>query len=109
MTPSLVRPRHAEDVLAEVGEDQVVRDRCDRVEARLAELPLDVEVDGEAEAPVRIETGVRCEPRRLAREELRHVRLGATLGAPVEQAGGLAPDEVGRVDGRMSTPDWALH
>src|SRR2546430_7284005 len=39
-------------VLPQVRQDQVVRDRRDRVEARLAELALDVVLRGEAEAPV---------------------------------------------------------
>src|SRR3712207_7320137 len=46
VTPSsgsiLERPRQAEDVLADVGEDQVRRDGRDLEEPGLAELPLDV-------------------------------------------------------------------
>src|SRR5690349_14359662 len=104
-----VRARHAEYVLAEVGEDQVVRDRRDRVEPRLPELSLDVEVGGEAGAAVRIEAGVRGEPRRLGGEQLRHVRLGAAVCAPVEEARRLAADEIGRVDGGVGAGDRELH
>src|SRR5581483_11269293 len=72
-----VRARQAEHVLAEVGEDEVVRDRCDGVQARLAELALDVVLLCEAEAAVGVETRVGRLPRRLRRQQLREVRLGS--------------------------------
>ena len=74
-----------EHVLAEVGEHEVVRDRRDRVEPRLAELALDVVLLREAEAAVRVEARVRRLPGRLRGEQLRHVRLGAARLARVEQ------------------------
>src|SRR5947209_6035901 len=95
-------------VLAEVGKDQVVRDGSDRVEPRLSKLPVDVEIGGEAEASVRIEARVRRQPRRLGGEQFRHVRLGAALGALVEQARRLTANEVGRVDGGMRPGDREL-
>src|SRR5262249_56018131 len=69
------RARKPEHVLAEIGEDEVVRDGRHRVQARLAELPLDVVLSREPEAAVRVEAYVRCLPRRLRRKQLRHVRL----------------------------------
>src|SRR5688572_9771477 len=75
-TCCLVGAGHAEDVLAEVGEDEVVRDRCDRVEAGLPELALDVVLLREAPAAVRVEAGVRRRPGGLRGEQLGHVRLG---------------------------------
>jgi hypothetical protein len=46
-------------VLSEIGENEVVRDRRNRVEPCLAELALDVVLDGEAVAAVCVEAGVR--------------------------------------------------
>ena len=64
-------------MLAEVGQHEVVRDGRDRVEARLAELALDVVLRREPVAAVRVEAGVRRLPRGLRGEQLRDVRLGA--------------------------------
>jgi hypothetical protein len=50
--------RQTEHVLAEIGQDQVRRDRRDLVEARLAELALDIVFLGEAEAAVGLHAGV---------------------------------------------------
>ncbi len=47
-----VRTRHAEDVLADIGEDQVGRDRGRLVEADLAPFALDVVFAGEGEAAI---------------------------------------------------------
>ena len=66
---SLKRPRHAQHVLADVGEDQVGRDRRDLVEPRLAELALDVVLRREAEAPVGLQARVGRLPRRTGAEE----------------------------------------
>jgi hypothetical protein len=53
-----IRARHAEHMLADVGEDEVRRDRRDLVEAGLAELALDVVFRGEAEAAMGLQAGV---------------------------------------------------
>src|SRR3954470_17355298 len=87
--PRSVAAREAEDVLAEVGEDQVVRDGGDGVEARLAELALDVVLLGEPEAAVGVEARVRGLPRRLRGEQLREVRLRAARLALLEEPGCL--------------------
>src|SRR5262245_33050725 len=76
-TCCLVRAWHAEHVLTEEGEHEVVRDGRDAVEARLAELSLDVVLLRKAEAAVGVEARVRRRPRRLRGEQLRHVRLRA--------------------------------
>ena len=62
-----VRPRHAEHVLAEIGEDQVGRDRRDLIEPRLAPFALDVVFLREAEAAV----ASASPPRRRARSPRR--------------------------------------
>src|SRR5450432_988334 len=56
--PNSKRPRHAEHVLADVGQDEVGGDRRDLIEARLAKLALDVELAGETESAERLETRV---------------------------------------------------
>ena len=58
----VVGARHAEHVLAEVGEDQVVRHRRDLVEARLAELSLDVVLLGKPEAAMGLHAGFGRRP-----------------------------------------------
>src|SRR3954451_16369360 len=96
--PRSVAAREAEDVLAEVGEDQVVRDGGDGVEARLAELALDVVLFGEPEAAVGVEARVRGLPRRLRGEQLREVRLRAARLALLEEPGCLVAHQVGGLD-----------
>src|SRR2546425_12866817 len=58
MGVSSVRARHAEDVLPDIGHDEVVVDRRRAVQARLAELALDVVLLGEAVAAVAVDAGV---------------------------------------------------
>src|SRR5215207_10497220 len=60
-------PRQVEDVLGDVGEDQVRGDRGDLVESRLPELALDIVLGVEAVSPKglhrhvrRLPTSVRC-------------------------------------------------
>ena len=95
-------------MLADVGEDQVVRDRRHLVEPRLAELPLDVVLLGEAEAAVRVEARVRRRPGRLRGEQLRHVRLRAARQALLEQPRRLVAHQVGRLDLRVGARDREL-
>ena len=52
------------------------------VQARLAELALDVVLGGEAEAAVRVEARVGRLPGGLGGEQLGHVRLGAAAARP---------------------------
>jgi hypothetical protein len=54
-TADLIRPRHAEHVLADIGEDQVGRDRCGLVDAHLAPFAFDVVFLGEGEAVEHLE------------------------------------------------------
>src|SRR5687767_15812116 len=86
--------RQTEDVLRDVGEHEVVVDRRDLVQARLAELALDVVLGREAEATVGVQTHVRRLPRGLRCEQLGHVRLGAARPAGVEEARTLPAHEV---------------
>src|SRR3954462_8239030 len=65
-----VAPRHAQDVLAHVGLDEVVGDRGDLVEPGLAELALDVVLLGEAEAAVGVHADVGRLPGGLGGEVL---------------------------------------
>src|SRR6266542_4126663 len=87
-----VRPRHPEDVLADVGEHEVVADRRDEQKTRLAELALDVVLPSETVATVGIEASVSGIPRRLRCKELGHVRFRAALAIVVEQPRRLVTD-----------------
>src|SRR5437773_12054902 len=79
-----VRSRHAQHVLAEVSQDEVVVYWRDGIEAGFAELALDVVLDGEAIATVYGQTDVSRLPGRLGRQQLSHVGLRAALLAAVE-------------------------
>src|ERR687893_11710 len=68
-------PRKLQDVLGDVGEDQVRRDRGDLVESGLPELALDVVLGVEAVPSQRLHRRVRRLPTRVRRQQLRHVRL----------------------------------
>ena len=48
----LVRPRQAEDMLGQIGEDQVGGDRRHLIEPGLAKLPLDIVFLGKTKAAV---------------------------------------------------------
>src|SRR5262249_39765678 len=60
-----VRPWHAQPVLSDVGQHQIVSDRRCLVEPRLAEFTLDVVLGGKAVAAMTIETGIGRFPGRL--------------------------------------------
>src|SRR3989442_3233441 len=89
----LVGARHPQDVLADVGEHEVVVDRRGLVEATLAELALDVVLLGETVPAVAVDARVGRLPRRLRREVLGHVGLGPARLCSVEQRCGLFADE----------------
>src|SRR5438874_6845896 len=50
----LIGPRESEDVLGDVGEDQIRRDWRDLIETRLAEFALDIIILNEAEAAMHL-------------------------------------------------------
>src|SRR6478609_1763262 len=108
-TAPSVRARQPENVLADVCEDQVVRHRRDRVQARLAKLSLDVVLLGEPETAERVQAGVRGLPGRLRGEELRHVRLGAARLLLVEEPCSLVPDEIRGLQAGVRACDGKLH
>jgi len=63
-----IGPQHTEDVLADIGEDQIGRDRCGLVEAGLAPFAPDVIFAGEGEAVIGLH-------RRLGGRIEAHMRL----------------------------------
>src|SRR5207249_7497611 len=75
----------------------------------LTELALDVVFGREAVAAVRVERGVRGVPRRLRREELRHVRLGTARLATIEEPRRLVADERRGLEPRVRLGDRKLH
>ena len=61
-----IRPRHPQHVLADIGEDQVGRDRRGLVEPHFAPFALDVVFLGEGEAAIGLERRVGGVPGRFA-------------------------------------------
>src|SRR5207247_2595936 len=104
-----VRPRHAQDVLADVGEHEVVVDGRGLVEPALAELPLDVVLLGVAVPAVAIDAGVAGLPRRLGGEVLGHVGLGPARLARVEERRRLVAHERSGLDAGVGLGDRELH
>src|ERR671912_676993 len=106
---SLVAAWHAENVLTNIGENQVVGHRRDHKDAGLAELPLYVIVLPEAVATVRLEGGVSRIPRSFGGKELRHVGLRAALLALVKEARGFEPQHAGRLYRSVGPRDGELN
>src|SRR5918998_3315139 len=92
-------PRQFEDVLGEVGEDEIRRDRGYLVEARLSELALDVILGVEAVAPEGLHRDVGRLPTRVRRQELRHVRFCPARFPRVEERGGFVGHEIRSFNG----------
>src|SRR5258708_6862418 len=80
----LIGFRHAEHILAKESQHQIVIDGRGHIEPRLAEFAFHVIFAREAIAAIRVEAGVRCLPRRLAGQQLGHIRFGAAFLAAVE-------------------------
>src|ERR687893_107982 len=102
VTPSrgsiLERPRHAEDVLADVGEDQIRRDGRDLEESGLPELALDVVLGVVGVAAEGLHRRVCGLPGGVGGQEQGHVRLGAAGLAPIEELRGVEAHQVGGLD-----------
>src|SRR5712691_6909366 len=104
-----IRARQLKHVLGEVAQDEIGRDRRDLVQARLAELALDVVLLGEAESAVGLQAHVARLPRGFRRELLRHVRFRTTgLVALVELRGAL-DHERGGLGRHVGARDRELH
>src|SRR5262249_55812090 len=104
-----IRPRQAEDVLGEVGQDQIGRDRRGLIEPRLAELSFDVELLGKTEATVGLQAPVRRPPAGVGGEELAHVGLGAALAPGLIAGRGRAHHQLGRALLRIGARDRELY
>src|SRR2546421_10130809 len=85
--------RKPEHVLREVGEDEIGGDRRHLVQARLAELALDVVLGGESESAVGLQTHVGGFPRGLGGKVLRHVGLCTAGLVLVEEIASLRSEE----------------
>src|SRR5262245_19420102 len=104
-----IRPRHAENVLGEVGQDQVGGDGGGPVEPGLPELALDVEFLGEAEAAVGLQAGVCGRPGGVGGEELGQIGLGAAVAPGLVERSRLAYHQLGRAHLRIGARDRKLH
>jgi hypothetical protein len=93
-----IRPRHAEDVLADICEYQVGRDRGGLVEAGFAPFALDVVFLRESKTAIGGERRLGGVPGRLGGQQFGHVRVSAAFLAIVEQRCGAAADHVGRFE-----------
>src|SRR4051794_1419057 len=99
----------AEDLGGDEARDQVVVDGRDLVQARLAELALDVVFVDEAVAAVGVEADVGRRPARLGAQELGHIGLGAAGLPGVEATRGLVAHQVGRAHLHVRLGDGELH
>src|SRR5215210_2293863 len=112
VTPSsgsiLEGPRQAEDVLADVGEDQVGRDGSHLEEPGLAELALDVVLGVERVAAEGLHRRVRGLPRGVGGKQQGHVRLGAAGLASLEKLGGPEAHQVGGLDADVRAGEGEL-
>ena len=96
-------------MLGQIRQDEVGRDRRHLVEPGLAELALDVVLDGEAEAAVGVEARIARCPRRLGGYHLGQIGLRAAWLAGVEQCRPLLAHQVGSGQGRIGAGQWELH
>src|SRR6266508_5779636 len=106
---ALVRAWQVEHMCREVGQHQIVVDRRDLVEPRLAELALDIIFVDKAVAAMGVEAGIGGRPTCLRREQLGHVGLGAALLALVEQPGGLVAHQIGGGHGGIGAGERELY
>src|ERR1700731_581428 len=88
--PGLVRARQSENLLGQVGEDELVGDRGDALNARLAPVALDVVLAGVAVAAVELHGAVGRLEGPGRRQQLRLVGLLGTGHVVVVQPGRLA-------------------
>src|SRR5438876_2427776 len=96
MAGALVRPGQAEDVLGEVVEDHLLRDRGDAHQPGLAPVALDVVLAGVAEPAVGLHGRVGGGEAGLGGKELGQVGLLPRGQVVVDSPGRLADGEFGR-------------
>src|SRR5260221_11937396 len=85
-----IRAGHAQDVLADISEDQIGRDRGSLVDPYLAPFALDVVLLGEGETTEGLEGRVGGGPGCFRGEEIGHVGVGADFPPGIEQGRGAA-------------------
>src|SRR5262249_61902041 len=93
-----IRPRQSQDMLRDVRENQVGRDRRNLVQAGLPELALDIVIFGKAEPTVRLQSGVGGLPRGISGQKLGHVGLGTAWVMRIEPLRGVRHHESGGFD-----------
>src|SRR5262249_43567350 len=100
---------HAEHMLAEIGEDEIGRDRGDLRQAAFAPFALDAEFARHREAAERLHAGFGGMPGRLGGEQLGGVRLLAAGCPGIEQSRGGPRHGIGRLPFRIGARDRELH
>src|ERR1700712_1338043 len=103
-----IRLRQAEHVVADIGKDQVGRDRRDARQPRAAPLALDVVLARDREAAVRLHAFLARCPGRLRTQQPADVGLFAARLAGVEQRAGRAHHQVGGPVLRVATREREL-
>src|SRR6266700_5147311 len=90
------RPRQAEYMLGDIGQDQVRRDRGNLIQSGLTELALNVVVSGQAVAAIGLNCDVGGLPRGIGSQQLGHVGFGPTWLTSIKEFGRPQAHEIGR-------------
>jgi hypothetical protein len=72
-------------MFAHVGENEIGRNRCHLIQPGLSEFALDIIVNGEPVASIRLHGDVCCLPGGVSRQQLRYIGFGSTWFPPVEE------------------------
>src|SRR5690242_15399516 len=90
----LKRSWHVQHMLAQIRQNEIGRDGCDLIQARLTELTLNVIFSREAKASVRLQTYIGSLPGSIGSQQFRHVRLGTAGLSRVKEACSLIAHQI---------------
>jgi len=88
---------------------QVGRDGRHLIQPGFAELALDIVFGREAESTVRLQADVRSLPRRIGRQQLRHIGFGAACMVSIEQRRRLESHQIRRLNVHIGARDRELN
>src|SRR5579884_371986 len=101
----LVRPWESQNMLGDVGKDEVRRDGGNLIKAGLAELALDIVLGREAIAAEGLDRGVGGFPGGFGGKMLGHVGFGTAGLSAVEALGSVVAHQIGGADVRVRLGD----
>src|SRR5881392_1791332 len=104
-----VGPWHAQHMLPNVRQHQVIIDGRCLVQTGFTEFSLDVILGGKAVAAVAIETSISCLPGCFSTEVFGHIRLGPAWFPSIEHGRGLEAQEVCGFDRHVGLGNGKLH